>query len=241
MRLWRMMALKYLMCNLKSNKTLKEILEYKKSLTNLKKEEIEFVLFPSDIYLSFFYDVSYKIGGQNVSIYDSGSHTGEILANQLKSIKVSYVLVNHYDRQETLENIITKIKNATKELIQVVLCVGEKSRQTMDESIQEIKKEVRKIYEALTQKERENIILAYEPCWAINNKYTVNTKVINNIVEKIKIEVFKLYNITPSILYGGGIDTKNIKDLAKYNNIDGYLVGNCANNPENVCKIFDIL
>lgn len=229
------------MCNLKSNKTLEEILEYKKALTYLKKEEIGFVLFPSDIYLPFFYDVSYKIGSQNISVYDNGSHTGEILAHQLKSLKVSYVLVNHFERQETTENVIAKIKNATKEHLQVVLCVGEKTRQTMDESIQEIKKEIHKIFDNLTQKERENIILAYEPCWAINKKYDINTKVINNIIEKIKMDIKKLYNTTSSVLYGGGIDTKNIKDLAKFSNIDGYLLGNCANNPENVCKIFDIL
>lgn len=235
------MVLKYLMCNLKSNKTLKEILEYKKELANLNKEDLEFVLFPTSIYLPFFYDAPYKIGSQNVSTCENGSYTGEILANQLKSIKVSYVLINHFEAKETKENVIIKIKNATKESIRVVLCVGEKNRQTMDETIVEVKKEIKKIFSKLTQEERENIILAYEPCWAINKEYEINTKVIDTIAEKLKKEINTSYNTNLSILYGGGITTKNIKELAKIDNIDGYLLGNCANNPKNICKVFDIL
>lgn len=235
------MKLKYLMCNLKSNKTLKEILAYKKELANLKKENLELVLFPTSIYLPFFYDAPYKIGSQNISTYESGSHTGEVLASQLKSIKVSYVLVNHFEMKEKFDNIISKIKNATKENIRVVLCVGEKNRQTMDETIVEVKKEIKKIFTKLTPKERENIILAYEPCWAINEKYDINTKVIDNIVEKLKQEVNKSYHVTLPILYGGGITTNNIKELAKLDNIDGYLLGNCAINPKNICKVLDIL
>lgn len=229
------------MCNLKSNKNLKEILEYKKSLPTRVKENIELVLFPSSIYFPFFYDVPYKIGSQNVSIYESGSITGEILASQLKSLKISYVLVNHFERKETLENIIKQIKSATKQNIKVVLCVGEKEKQTMEETLVELTKEIVKIFEGLTKKEIENSIIAYEPCWAINSSDIVNTKVINNIAKKLKNEIKEKYNVTIDLLYGGGITMKNIKDLTKLDNIDGYLLGNCANNPENICKVLDIL
>lgn len=229
------------MCNLKSNKTLKEILAYKKELAGLKKEDLELVLFPTSIYLPFFYDASYKIGSQNISIYEEGSHTGEVLAYQLKSMKVSYVLVNHFEMKETFDNIITKMKNATKENIRVVLCIGEKNKQTMDETIIEVKKEIKKIFTKLTPKERENIILAYEPCWAINEQYDINTKIIDNIADKLKQEINKSYHVAIPILYGGGITTNNIKELAKLDNIDGYLLGNCANNSKNICKVFDIL
>lgn len=229
------------MCNLKSNKTLKEMLEYKKELDSFSKEAIELILFPSNIYLPFFFDVPYKIGSQNISIHQSGSYTGEVLASQLKSLRVSYVLVNHFEAQETFNEVLAKIKNATKEKIHVVLCFGEKNRQTMDETIVEIKKEIKKIFTKLTLEERENIFLAYEPCWAINNQYDINTNVINNIARKLKNEIATTYKITLPILYGGGITTKNIKELAKLDNIDGYLLGNCANNPLNICKVLDIL
>ncbi len=228
------------MCNLKSNKNLKEILAYKKTIVSIPKKEIEFVLFPSTLYLPFFYDAPYRIGSQNISIYESGSHTGEILASQLKSVNISYVLVNHYEQKDSKEQIIFKIKNATKEKIKVVFCIGEENRQTMDETIEEMKREIHKIFTDLTQKEMENIIIAYEPCWAINKEYNINTKTIDNIAKKLKNEIEKRYNIAPPILYGAGINNKNIKELAKLDNIDGYLLGNFANNPENIYKVFDI-
>lgn len=236
------MKLKYLMCNLKSNKTLKEMLEYKKNLPNLEAyQNIEFVLFPTCVYLSFFYDVSYKMGSQNLSVYETGPFTGEILANQLKSLKVSYILVNHFESKDTLKEVVIKVQNAVKYKMKVVLCIGEKKRQTMDETLIELKKEIHSIFSSLTQLEKENIILAYEPCWTINKQDIINTNVINNIAYKIKNEIKQKYDCTLPILYGGGINTKNIKELTKVDNIDGYLLGNCANNPENICKVLENL
>ena len=109
------------MINLKTNKNIREILEYKKKLKDLYAEKIELVVFPSSPFLGFFYDVPYKVGSQSVSIYESGSHTGEILAKDIASLKVSYCLINHAEAPDTTENIKQKIKNATKENIKVVL------------------------------------------------------------------------------------------------------------------------
>lgn len=233
------MRLKYLMCNLKSNKTLKEILAYKHSLQQLKREDIEFVLFPTSLYLSFFYDVPYKIGSQNISVYKEGSYTGEVLARQLKSLKVSYVFINHFEANEKQKEVIEKIKRATEEHIKVVLCIGEKEKQTMDETIVELKKELKKILSKLTKEELNNILFAYEPFWMINTTNIIKPEVISNIVKNLKKELEKAYQILPIFLYGGGINNTNIQDLVKIENIDGYLLGNCANNPDNVLNILN--
>lgn len=227
------------MCNLKSNKTLKEILEYKKALQNLKFEDIEFVLFPSTLYLSFFYGASYKIGSQNISRYNHGSITGEILASQLKSLMVKYVLINHVEAKENICDIPLKIKNATKNGLKVVLCIGEKNHQTMDETFSELKSFLKEIITALTKKECENLILAYEPAWTIKKDNTCRSEVINSIAGKLKKHLKKEYSLELSILYGGGISVKNFSKLAKLDNIDGYLLGNSANNPENILKILE--
>lgn len=229
--------MKYLMCNLKSNKTLKEILEYKNNLKNIETNNLELVLFPSSIYLGFFYDAPYKIGSQNISSLHSGSYTGEILAHQLKSLRVSYCLINHSDANEKLYEVISKIKNATKENIKVVLCIGEIEKQSPEETIIEIKKELNDILSKLNNQELNNLILAYEPVWAINNNVTLDSDNISEIISKLKKELKKIYNLIPSVIYGGSINLENINNLIECNNIDGFLIGNCANDSKNIIEI----
>lgn len=222
------------MCNLKSNKTLKEILKYKAQIKDICLENKEFVLFPSTIYLSFFYDTNYKIGSQNISKYESGNHTGEILASQLKSLKISYVLINHCETEETKESCIEKIRNATKEQIKVVLCIG---KQTNEMDFNTLKKQILEIFTELKNEERKNCIIAYEPCWAINQNDIVDIEELEHILIQIKDLIKTKYNIKPEIIYGGSINEINIDKLIKIDILDGYLIGSCGNMPENIVKI----
>lgn len=224
------------MCNLKSNKTMTEILLYKKQMGKINKENKEFVLFPSSLYLPFFYDVPYKIGSQNISKYNNGSHTGEILASQLKSLQISYVLVNHCETDDTLESIIAKIKNATQKQIKVVLCLGKNIKR--DTNIQEeIKKQLEDILKELTKEEIENCIIAFEPCYLINQEEILSPIEIEKITAEIKNIVSYHSDVRIKVLYGGSIRVENFHKLLKIDNLDGYLIGNCAINPENILKI----
>ena len=230
--------MKYLMCNLKSNKTLREILEYKKGLEGVNLKNKEFVLFPSSVYLSFFYDTNYKIGSQNISKYESGNHTGEILAYQLKSLNVSYVLINHCETDETIESCIEKIKNATKKQIKVVFCIG-KNTTEIDSNI--LEKQIKDVFNELTEKERKNCILAYEPCWAINQKEIIDIKILEKTIKKLK-EMIKLeYKNNLEFIYGGSINSTNFEKVKKIDILDGYLIGSYANQSENIVKIAEKL
>lgn len=231
--------LKYLMINLKSSKNLKEILEYKKTITNKNFKEKEFVLFPSLPYLGFFYNVPYKIGSQNLSIYQTGSHTGEILASQLASINVSYCLVNHAESMDTEKDCLRKIKNATLENIKVVLCFGEEEKKASPKVVEELIWFLENIFMPLTKKEKENIILAYEPSWLIGKKENLELSCIIEIVSSIKKYLKETEKVDIPILYGGGITLENIENLLNLDSIDGLLIGNCANNPKNICKILE--
>lgn len=222
------------MCNLKSNKELKEILEYKKKIQNITNDKVEFVLFPSDIYLGFFYNANFKIGCQNVSVYQSGSHTGEILASQLASLKVSYSLLNHAEANDTTENVIKKMHNACKENLKVILCLGEETEN--EDAYEVITKELDSIFSKLKKTEQEKTIIAYEPKWSIQSSMK-DIKIINETIESLKKYIHTKYDLALPVLYGGGINPENIDKLIKSKNIDGFLIGSCANNPENILEI----
>lgn len=231
--------MKYLMSNLKSNKTLKEILEYKEALKKIDFKSVEFVLFPSSLYLPFFYNVPYKIGSQNISIYQDGPHTGEILATQLKSLKVKYVILNHAEVEERTEQVIKKIINASREQIKVVLCIGEDQENEINKTIQSVKHQIDEIFTKLRVAEQKNIVLAYEPKWAINTDKTMESNALEDIIIKLKEYIKIRYELDTSIIYGGGMNTINIDNLLKIDKLDGFLIGNCANNPDNIVKILE--
>lgn len=226
------------MINLKTNKNIREILEYKKKLKDLYAEKIELVVFPSSPFLGFFYDVPYKVGSQSVSIYESGSHTGEILAKDIASLKVSYCLINHAEAPDTTENIKQKIKNATKENIKVVLCIGEKEEKTETEINRELTNFLEEVLKDLTKQEQENILLAYEPTYRIGTHQTIKEEKLTKICQNTKEYIKNNFHIEISFLYGGGITPENCNKLTKIDKLDGFLIGNSANNPENIRQIF---
>jgi triosephosphate isomerase len=227
------------MCNLKSTKNLAEILEYKKVLKNINLNNKELVLFPTSIYLPFFYDVNYSLGSQNISIYNEGSHTGEILGSQLASLKVKYVLINHCEMAECLENINKKIKNAFKNNMKAVLCLGDKISKNKDVAIEELKVEINSIFKNLENYEIADIIIAFEPSWAINSSDIMNIDDLSNIAQVIKEYIYNEYNYHLPFIYGGGINEYNVSNLLKLDIIDGILLGNMANNPRNIVKLIE--
>ncbi len=236
-----MTKLKYLMCNLKSNKNLPEILEYKHTLNNLNPHKTNLVVFPSAIYLPFFYDAKYELGTQNLSTQISGSYTGEILSSQLASLKVKYCLLNHYDQHLSLPDIIAKIKNATQANIKVVLCLGEEQEQELNATKEYITNLIDIIFKDLTVTETQKIIIAYEPTWLINQNHDLNYLKITEIIRQLKDHLKLVYGLHNPIIYGGGINLDNISELLHIDIIDGLLLGRVCLNPQNILNILEKL
>lgn len=213
------------------------MLEFKKQLDKMTFPNIHFVLFPSFLYLSLFYEASYQIGSQNLSKYSEGTHTGEVLASQLKSLKVTYTLINHAETHEKQKNIIRKIKNATKEGIKVVLCFGEKSEKQDAEKL--LTNDLRMIFDALNYYEQKNIILAYEPTYAIGSSNIIKPEKLESIIKTIKSLIYNQYGFSIEVIYGGSLNADNIINITNLDSIDGFLLGNSANNPSNIEKIIE--
>lgn len=218
--------------NNKSSFNVDKFSEYLLELDKIKKKE-SLILCPSFCYLPFCIDKDITIGSQDVSMKDSSFATGEITAKQLKSLGVEYTLVGHADRDESVDMVKTKVKNLLNVGISPILCVGEEKE---DSSIDNIKKDLlarlNYIMSDLKLEEREKIIIAYEPKWAINVDIDLKVSDVSTIVEFIH-HIF----INNKILYGGGVTKENYKYLEKIEYLDGILVGRFGNSIDNLKEV----
>ncbi len=235
------MKLKYLMFNLKSNLDLKELLKYKEFITNYDFSKYNLILFPANIYLPFFYNTSITLGVQNISLYETEILTDVILPRQLKSLKVKYTLLNHAEVNDTLNNIILKIRIASKNRIKIVLIIGEKEQTNKEETLIYLKEQINIIFSNLSLEEIKNIIIAYEPSWLINQNFSINLNDLTYLIDNLKNDTKNTYKMNIPIIYGGSINDKNFKNISKLDNLDGYLIGNSCKNEENVVKLLSSL
>ena len=223
--------MKSLVLNHKMNFAYDEIGDYIKNINDIKTNNVNLVVCPSSIYLSFFKYNNYALGSQNVGMIEKGSLTGEISSIQLKKLSVRYCIVGHSERRmflkETNEMINRKISLLQNNDIIPILCVGE----TLEEkranlTLDIIKEEIDKAF--LNIKNIDNIIIAYEPIWSIGTGIVPNNSEIANIIKEIKDHINIRYSTKLKVLYGGSVNSENISTLEDINNIDGYLVGGAS-------------
>lgn len=227
--------------NWKMNNDLKEseklIVELRDLLKN-EKVKCDVIICPPFTSLSeaskFLEGSSIKLGAQNMYFEESGAYTGEISASMLKSVGCEYVILGHSERRtifgETDEMINKKIKKALSAGLKPIFCVGE----LLEEREQGVTKEVvkRQVSAGLKDipvEQMKNIIIAYEPVWAIGTGKTATPaqaqevhKYIRDIVE-IHYSLEAALNIV--IQYGGSVKPDNAKELLSQPDIDGALVG----------------
>lgn len=229
-----------------------------KSLKNKNYKNIELIICPPFPYLikaksyqtlSAGRQVKVKIGAQNVFYEQLGHYTGEISPKILKDLGVEYVIIGHSERRamgETDEIINKKVKIAFSEKLKIILCVGENltTRQKGLKTVQNfIKNQLQKNLNGLlnAKGQRSNVIIAYEPIWAIGTGKFDTTEDAAQIINFIKKFLnTKPHTLNPKILYGGSVNSKNIASILKYKEIDGTLVGKASTNKEEFNKILKI-
>ena len=218
--------------NNKSNLTKIEFDEYQEKLSSIKSISSKLILCPSSTYLALYNLCNIELGAQNVSKYEIGAHTGEIAASQLASLNVKYCIVGHSERRqeqnETSEDTNKKIKNLFSKNIIPILCVGEtKEEKENDKTIPLIKKQLEIAIKDLSEDEKNNIIIAYEPIWSIGTGLIPTIEDIEEVLSLIK-------KILPNAkcLYGGSANDENIDYLKMSKLIDGYLLGGLSLKPE---------
>ena len=188
------------------------------------------------------------VGAENVHFEKSGAFTGEISADMLTDLGVEYVVVGHSERRqyfaETDETVNKRAKAALAGGLKPIICVGESLTQREQGVTEElIRMQVKIALNGVTADELKNVVIAYEPIWAIGTGKTATPEQAEEVCEHIRAVIRKLYGAKVaraiSILYGGSMNEKNAYDLLAQPDIDGGLIGGASLVPEKFVKIIE--
>lgn len=234
--------MKYLVCNLKANKTKDELKSYEKEISKiLTIPTIELIICPSLPFLYLFQSPNYSLGSQDVSMFEEGSYTGETTANQLQSINVKYALVGHSERRKLLlENnkmIISKIKKSYHSHIKPIYFIGETEKDKLKIN-KRLKKQLLTIIDEVPDYKRTKMIIVYEPRWAIGTGIIPSNEEITIRIKEIKSIIKEKYNLDLPVLYGGSVNEDNIDELVKIDELDGFVLGESSKESSEVEYIY---
>jgi triosephosphate isomerase (TIM) len=178
-----------------------------------------------------------RIGAQNMHFEEKGAFTGEISPLVLNDTGVTYVIIGHSERREmfneTDETVNKKTLAAFNYDLIPIVCVGEKLEQRENGTTNEVvDAQVVKALEGLTPEQVKQVVIAYEPIWAIGTGKTATSEMANETCGYIRSVVERVYGKEVSeavrIQYGGSVKPGNIKELMEQEHIDGALIGGAS-------------
>lgn len=207
-------------------------------------ETVETVICPpftslrsAQVTLSFDAKSKIGIGAQDVFWEPSGAYTGAISAAMLKDVGCSYCIVGHSERREyfgeTDEEVARKVAALLQEGITPIICCGESLEvRESGETIAWVTTQIRAALSALSAQETQNIVLAYEPIWAIGTGRTPTPGQANEVCEALRSTLLELFGEETAhavrILYGGSMNPGNVDMFKDMPHIDGGLVGGAS-------------
>jgi triosephosphate isomerase len=229
--------------NWKMNKTVAEALDLVRGLlrelANVK--EVDIVICPPFTALSEVskatLDSNLRLGAQNMSEHNFGAYTGEIAAGMLKEFSVRYVILGHSERRqychETDAVIAQKAVAALTAALKPIVCVGETLAQRQSNRTEAVVGEqVRGCLGGLSAEQMEEVIVAYEPVWAIGTGQTATAQQAQDVHAFIRAELSALFDEAVAkrvrILYGGSVKPSNARELMGRPDVDGALVGGAS-------------
>jgi triosephosphate isomerase (TIM) len=204
----------------------------------LKDEKIsnEVIVFPTSTSLDSFSLIdNFSVGVQNAYPVEKGSFTGEIGTIQLDEFDIKTILIGHSERRHVLgesqENIAKKYDFFKAKGYKIVYCIGE----PLEVKEQGLEKTLEYIYEQFEgiDTSYENLILAYEPVWAIGTGVTATIEDIEGVHEVIKKKINK------PLLYGGSVKVENVREICSLRSVDGALIGTASWEIEDFKKIIE--
>lgn len=209
--------------------------DVKKGVLGIKKTEV--VLCSPYVYLpllSTFRSQTVLIGSQDAFYEPLGSFTGEVSYSQLLDFKVSYVILGHSERRargETDEMVNKKVFRVVGEGMTAIICIGENQRDHEGEYLAVIKNQLLTALKDVSKKSLDNVVIAYEPIWAVGAKYAMTPQDIHETVlfiRKVLKDAFDVFADDLRILYGGSVDAINAKEIVREGTVSGLLIGRAS-------------
>jgi len=219
----------------------------------INNSKAEVIICPPYVYLSLLRGLT--LGAQNVSIKESGAFTGQVSAVMLKDIGVQYSIVGHSESRqylkETNQDINQKIVACLNNDIKVILCIGENEGPASTPGYGEAKERKTEVLDSeileglsgISEENLKNIIIAYEPIFAIGTGKSCSIEETKQSISIIKNAISKIYSQKSAdeikIIYGGSVNSQNAEGYLQEAGVDGLLVGGASLKPEEFIKIVE--
>jgi triosephosphate isomerase len=187
-----------------------------------------------------------QLAAQNLFWEEKGAFTGEVAPPMLKEVGCHYVILGHSERRqffgETDETVNRKTRATLKQGLKVIFCIGETLKEREEgKTFAVIERQVTGGLKDISKEEMRNIVVAYEPVWAIGTGKTATPEQAEEVHRFIRKKLEELYSMEIAegvrIQYGGSVTPENVKGLMGQANIDGALVGGASLKSETFSKI----
>jgi len=223
---------KLIIANFKMNGTKSSIQEWFNVFSEENNRSNKIIVALPSPFLADFTSFGISIASQNVSSYDSGAFTSQISAEMLKDRNINYSIIGHSESRkflkETNEDIFNKYNQLIKHSIKSIICVGEPLDVRENSSFLDfIVKQLESFKDI-----KDELIIAYEPIWAIGSGLVPSIADINEVSKLIKEQCRNA-----KVLYGGSVNKENASNLLNNSNIDGVLVGGASLDPKEFANI----
>ena len=214
-------------------------------------DDVEIVMIPPFTSIPVLAQISEKapfirIGAQNMYWERSGAYTGEISATMLRVLFVKYVVIGHSERRmlfgETDETVNRKVHSALEAGLRPIVCVGESTIERDNDEIETVlRRQLELGLKDLSVKDAVEIVIAYEPVWAIGTGRTATPAQAEEAHRFIRSVLSKIFGTGPAervrIQYGGSVKPENAQELMRQSDIDGALIGGASLDPHSFAKI----
>ncbi len=221
--------------------------------TASKLRNVQTVLCPPSIYLSELIGLvsghRLVVGAQDVFEGVAEASTGEVSATMLTALGAKYVIVGHSERRafgEDNELVRKKLNASLKAGLVVVLCVGEIERDAQSKYISFIKEELKVALKGLKKDSLKNVVIAYEPIWAIGKNAkrpasSADALEMSLLIKQVLSDLFgKAHALSVPVLYGGSVGPQNTEGFLTEGGMDGLLVGRASRDVEKFSAILNI-